>query len=94
MPTRVVYRSRTYAADHLLNMPILGTIIRSMGHFPVAFKGKADGDFSVDREKMAQIQTRVDNHIQSGGMLSFFPEGQVNSNPAEILVCAADPLWS
>ncbi len=91
MPTRILYRSRTYAADYLFDMPILGTITRAGGHFPVAFKGKADGDFSVDRAKMAQIQTRVDNHIQSGGMLAFFPEGQLNSNPAKILVCAADP---
>jgi 1-acyl-sn-glycerol-3-phosphate acyltransferase len=77
-------------ADYLLNMPILGVCIQAMGHFPVAFKGKADGDFSVDREKMAQTQLRVDNHIQSGGILCFFPEGQLNVNPAEIMVCTAD----
>ena len=78
-------------ADYLLNMPILGACIQAMGHFPVAFKGKADGDFTVDREKMAQTQLRVDNHIQSGGILCFFPEGQLNTNPAEIMVCTAVP---
>jgi hypothetical protein len=40
----------------------------------------------VDREKMAQTQLRVDEHIRSGGMLCFFPEGQLNPNPAEIMV--------
>ena len=47
MPARVVFRSRTYMASYLLNMPILGTCIKAMGHFAVAFKGKEDGDFSV-----------------------------------------------
>ena len=40
----------------------------------------------VDREKMAQTQLHVDEHIRSGGMLCFFPEGQLNPNPAEIMV--------
>ena len=73
-------------ADYLLNMPILGACIKVMGHFPVAFKGTKDGDFSVDREQMAQTQKRVDDHIESGGVLCFFPEGQINKNPAEIMV--------
>jgi 1-acyl-sn-glycerol-3-phosphate acyltransferase len=86
MPLRCVYRSRTYMASYLLDMPILGTCIRAMGHFEVSFKGTKDGDFSVDREKMAQTQLRVDAHIDSGGMLCFFPEGQLNGNPTEIMV--------
>lgn len=86
MPARIVYRARTYMAQYLLDMPILGTVIRAMGHFEVPFQGKKDGDFSVDREKMAQIQLRVDEHIHSGGVLCFFPEGQLNTNPSEIMV--------
>ena len=85
MPMRCIYRSRTYMADYLLDLPLLGTCIRAMGHFEVSFKGKTDGDFSVDREKMAQTQLRVDAFIASGGMLCFFPEGQLNANPETVM---------
>lgn len=85
MPMRCIYRSRTYMASYLLDLPLLGTVIRAMGHFEVTFKGTKDGDFSVDREKMAQTQVRVDAFIASGGMLCFFPEGQLNPKPEEVM---------
>jgi len=49
LPVRIIYRSRTYMASYLVDMPVLGTVIRAMGHFPVSFTGKKDGDFSVSQ---------------------------------------------
>ena len=54
-------------------------------HFPVGFTGTKDGDFSVDREAMAVTQARVDEHIKAGGVLVFFPEGQMNKDPTRIM---------
>lgn len=84
-PLTLIYYSRTYVKEGLLDMPILGVVIRSMGLFTVNFKGVKDGDFSVDKEKMAAMQVRVDEHIERGGVLCFFPEGQVNSKPEKVL---------
>lgn len=84
-PFMLTWNARTYVSNGLLSMPLLGTVIKAMGLFTVQFKGVKDGDFSVDKEKMAKMQVRVDAHIQNGGVLCFFPEGQVNSNPEKIM---------
>lgn len=84
-PLTLIYASRTYVKEGLLDMPLLGTVIAAMGLFTVNFKGVKDGDFSVDKEKMAAMQHRVDAHIGSGGVLCFFPEGQLNSTPAKVM---------
>ena len=84
-PLPLIFRARTYVSDHLLKMPILGTVIGAMGLFTVNFKGRTEDDFSVDKARMAEMQLKVDAHIKDGGVLCFFPEGAVNSNPDTIL---------
>ena len=49
------------------------------------FKGSGDTDFRVDKEKMESTQRRVDEHIKSGGLLCFFPEGAMNKDPTQIM---------
>lgn len=84
-PSRVIYHARTYQASYLTNIPLLGTMIAAMGHFPVHFTGTADTDFRVDREAMAATERSVDAFLDEGNSaLAFFPEGALNSTPAEI----------
>lgn len=85
LPAVVMFYARTYMGAHLLKLPLLSTIVRACGHFPVYFTSGEDGKFSVDREKMGQVDKLVDNHIDAGGLLCFFPEGQMNGNPDTLM---------
>jgi len=85
LPVQVLWRCRTYMAGHLFSFPILSTIGKSVGHFPVYFASDEDGVFKVDAKKMEPVEKRVDSYLQGGGWLSFFPEGQVNKNPEKIM---------
>ncbi|CAE7449780.1 unnamed protein product [Symbiodinium pilosum] len=85
MPTEVLTRCRTYMDAHLFELPLLSTICRSVGHFPVYFMSDASGVFKVDKEKNEKIDLEVDKHLQTGGWLCFYPEGQVNREPEQLL---------
>jgi len=85
MPPSVLWRCRTYMDHHLFKLPILSTICKSVGHFPVYFKSDQDGVFKVDAQKMESVEARVDNHLKTGGWLCFFPEGQMNKDPDKVL---------
>lgn len=69
-PVSVVWKMKTYFNRALINMPILGGIIKAQQQFSVPFKGSADGDFSVDRDAMAKVDQEVDAFIASGGTLA------------------------
>lgn len=84
-PRQVMWRCRTYMADHLFKLPVLSTICKSVGHFPVHFSSAEDGVFKVDAKKMEEVEKRVDKHLATGGWLCFFPEGQMNKTPDTIL---------
>lgn len=84
-PSSVLWRVRTYMAAHLYKLPILSTIARSVGHFPVHFQSSEDGSFKVDAERMEKVEEQVDEHLRTGGWLCFYPEGQINKNPDELL---------
>jgi len=84
-PGRVMWRIRTYMTSTLFNMPILCTVCKSVGHFPVYFKSAEAGKFKVDSDRMEEVEKRVDHHLQNGGWLCFFPEGQLNADPDKIL---------
>ena len=85
LSTSSAYYSRTYMSAHLFKLPVLSTICRACGHFSVDFKGSGDTDFSVDKDKMKITQGLVDNHIENGGLLCFFPEGAMNKDPTRIM---------
>jgi 1-acyl-sn-glycerol-3-phosphate acyltransferase len=84
-PSAALWRLRTYMKSDLFNFPILGTVCRCVGHFAVHFASSEDGSFKVDTEKMAVVEKGVDEHLSSGGWLCFFPEGQVNKNPDQLM---------
>lgn len=84
-PTSVLWRCRTYMDNALFKLPILGTICRSIGHFPVYFKSTEDGVFKVDKEKNDAVDIQVNQHLDTGGWLCFFPEGQMNKDPDKLM---------
>jgi 1-acyl-sn-glycerol-3-phosphate acyltransferase len=85
MKRKLMFRSRTYMGAFLFDTPIFATVCRNCGHFPVFFKGSKDGDFRVDRAAQDQVDKRVDAHLNNGGVICFFPEGQVNNEPDELM---------
>lgn len=85
LPWFILKRSRTYMANHLFKIPVLASICRAVGHFPVHFQSDEAGKFKVDAEKMAPVERRVESHLDDGGCLIFFPEGQVNKDPDALL---------
>jgi 1-acyl-sn-glycerol-3-phosphate acyltransferase len=84
-PSSVLYRCRTYMSSHLFGIPILATICRTVGHFPVYFQSSTEGKFTVDKEKAEIVDQKVNQHLNSGGWLCFYPEGQMNKTPDTIL---------
>jgi len=84
--TGVISNSRTYMDNALFKTPILSSICRGCGHFPVYFKSTEEGKFTVDKEKNAEVDKLVDAHLNTGGSLCFYPEGQVNKDPDNIMV--------
>lgn len=81
LPLRLFVRTRVYMASYLLKVPLLGTVSRAMGHFPVHFAKDEVGCFKVDHERMVAVEEAVDAHLASGGVLTLFPEGQLNRGP-------------
>jgi len=84
-PQSVLWRSRTYMKDDLYKLPILGTICRCVGHFPVYYASSDDGAYKVDTVKMEQVDKDVNKHLSNGGWLCYFPEGAINKNPDKLL---------
>jgi 1-acyl-sn-glycerol-3-phosphate acyltransferase len=85
IPNVMVRKVRTYMKNDLFNLPLLGTICRSVGHFPVYFAAAEDGKFTLDATKMVSVEENVDKHLSTGGWLTFFPEGQLNKSPDKLL---------
>eukprot|EP00930_Biecheleria_cincta_P099027 TRINITY_DN90684_c0_g1_i1.p1 TRINITY_DN90684_c0_g1~~TRINITY_DN90684_c0_g1_i1.p1 ORF type:complete len:320 (-),score=70.74 TRINITY_DN90684_c0_g1_i1:22-873(-) len=84
-PTAVLWRCRTYMDSGLFKMPILSTVCRSIGHFAVHFKSTEEGVFKVDKDKNDAEDKLVNEHLDTGGWLCFFPEGTVNKDPEKLL---------
>jgi 1-acyl-sn-glycerol-3-phosphate acyltransferase len=84
IPAGAAYYSRTYMSEKLFSLPLLGTICAACDQFSVDFGGKQG--FKVNKEKMEKTDALVDKHLEAGGLLSFFPEGEINKNPSEIML--------
>lgn len=80
-PPSYLYNCRTLMKSTLRSIPIFGKVFDRIGHFPVYFKSSADGDFSVDKEKQAEVAVRVTEHLKGNGRIAVFPEGAVNREP-------------
>lgn len=77
-PWRLVTDLKVLMQRAYLRLPILGRLATDIGHIPIPFKSRHDGDFSVDRPEMARTSVKIDEHIAAGGHLIIFPEGQLN----------------
>eukprot|EP00928_Gymnodinium_smaydae_P048618 TRINITY_DN32517_c0_g1_i1.p1 TRINITY_DN32517_c0_g1~~TRINITY_DN32517_c0_g1_i1.p1 ORF type:complete len:310 (+),score=65.68 TRINITY_DN32517_c0_g1_i1:89-1018(+) len=86
MPSWLIWRARTYMGNFLFKIPILSTICHSVGHFPVYFSSSELGVFKVDNERMAAVEKAVDKHMEDGGFMTYFPEGQVNKKTPDTIL--------
>jgi 1-acyl-sn-glycerol-3-phosphate acyltransferase len=78
-PYNRITRFKSLAASSLFKLPLVGTIMRSVGHIPVHFsKPEEAGSFSVAKEKAQKMMTMMEDHIENGGSICIFPEGQVH----------------
>jgi len=82
IPQSTLFNTRCYMGSHLYKLPLLGAICKAAGHFPVHFASSTSGNFKVDKEKMKQVEIDVTKHVDAGGVLALYPEGQMNGNPA------------
>jgi len=90
-PLSRVGDTKMLVSNHLLKMPGLGTIVRAMGHLAVPFKANSStGGHELDKEKMAEQMKIITEHVSSGKIAAWFPEGTMNSgNPHELMTFRA-----
>jgi 1-acyl-sn-glycerol-3-phosphate acyltransferase len=81
-PLTKVGSAKMMVANHLFKMPVLAQILRAMGHLAVPFKNNT---FKVDPEAVQKVQDQLEAHAKHGGLVGWFPEGQVNrKNPLKV----------
>lgn len=80
LPINRVARLRGFVANRIMRMRILGVLAAAMGHCPVPFKDPGpDGEMDVDKERMSEMQLKMERHILAGGDALWFPEGTRNA---------------
>lgn len=84
-PMSVLWRTRTFMSAHLFSLPLLSTMCKAIGHFPVHFLKGEYGKFSLNQEKMGPIMERAHKHLDDNNVLCLFPEGQQNKTPEKLL---------
>ena len=84
-PASYIINARTLMKDSLRRLPIFGSVFDRVGHFPVYFKSEEDGSFGVDAERQAPVNEEVHRHLEDGGRIALFPEGQVNKNVTTLM---------
>ena len=68
VPVFTLGRFRTLANSTLFELPLLGTILRSVGHIPVHFRRAEEADdFSTEPEMKASMMSRLDDHVRQHG---------------------------
>jgi len=83
MPLAQQAKIKMLVSGHLLKMPVIGAIVKAMGHKAVPFKSAgADGSMELDKELMAERQKEMELHVASGGLAGWFPEGTMNRGDA------------
>eukprot|EP00747_Dinoflagellata_sp_TGD_P213290 gnl/TRDRNA2_/TRDRNA2_86266_c0_seq1.p1 gnl/TRDRNA2_/TRDRNA2_86266_c0~~gnl/TRDRNA2_/TRDRNA2_86266_c0_seq1.p1 ORF type:complete len:305 (-),score=73.11 gnl/TRDRNA2_/TRDRNA2_86266_c0_seq1:70-984(-) len=79
MPLAEVGQTRIFASATLLKMPVVGGLIKAMGHMTVPFKASAESkDFTIDKEAMAVEMQKLEDHVREGGVAAWYPEGTMN----------------
>ena len=68
VPVFTLGRFRALANSTLFELPLLGTILRSVGHIPVHFRRAEEADdFSTEPEMKASMMNRLDDHVRQHG---------------------------
>jgi 1-acyl-sn-glycerol-3-phosphate acyltransferase len=78
VPLKYAAKIRTLFKAELFDVPFLGDITRYCGHFPVYFTNASLNNFSIDKQKQHEVTKNIKSHLNNGGHLAFFPEGQLN----------------
>lgn len=80
LPLSKVGKVKMIVSSHVLDMPIIGRITRGMGHLAVPFKdtSSASTTFEVDKDALAIVMQKYENHLKKGECCAWFPEGQVH----------------
>jgi len=84
-PVACSKRLITLMSSTLFKIPLLGDIARSVGHQPVYFLRAEEDSFSLDKERMKPSVKAMNEHLDGGGSIVVFPEGQLNKTPANLL---------
>jgi len=80
LPEHLVGDTKTLMARSHLGLPVLGRLAEAIGHLPVPFLSRSEGDFSIDKEAFAKTLERLNGHLDAGGHLMIFPEGGLNAD--------------
>mmetsp|Transcript_83092 Transcript_83092/g.164832 ORF Transcript_83092/g.164832 Transcript_83092/m.164832 type:complete len:318 (+) Transcript_83092:93-1046(+) len=79
IPISKVRKARMFVSHKLFKTPVLGTIVRAMGHYSVPFNNTDDQQKrQLQADTMRREMARFEESIASGGWGSWFPEGRVN----------------
>ncbi|CAK9065264.1 unnamed protein product [Durusdinium trenchii] len=80
---------RVLVANYVFKIPLLGTVMRVMGLPEVPFKACAGGgetsNMTVEKNLMEERLNAFNDHVRSGGVGAWFPEGLMNRGDPEIL---------
>lgn len=79
-PPLITSTTRCYVKDSLLKIPIFGSYFVGCGHFQVYFTAEAVS-MAVDKDKQKPVTERVNAHLNGGGRMVMYPEGNVNRTP-------------
>lgn len=86
IPTKHIKHLRTLAKSTLFQVPLFGSLLKACGHYPVYFNDSSKlNDFSVDKAAQEKVQKQIEEHVDAGGGLSLFPEGQINRKDTKTL---------
>lgn len=84
VPTDIILHLRTLLKASLCKIPLFGDVVNKCGHFPVHFTSQKMGSFSTDKKAMSDVMEGVTSHVNNGGSIVFFPEGQIGKDPINI----------
>ena len=82
-PLHLLPMFATLVSSNLFKLPMLGTIMRSVGHISVPYSNHADGgNFSLEASQREHMKQRINAHLASGGWICMYPEGQIHRGNA------------
>eukprot|EP00325_Prymnesiales_sp_UTEX-LB-985_P033052 CAMPEP_0174739318 /NCGR_PEP_ID=MMETSP1094-20130205/71371_1 /TAXON_ID=156173 /ORGANISM="Chrysochromulina brevifilum, Strain UTEX LB 985" /LENGTH=211 /DNA_ID=CAMNT_0015942861 /DNA_START=206 /DNA_END=841 /DNA_ORIENTATION=- len=82
-PTQLTHFA-TLVSPALFKIPMLGTIMKSVGHISVPYRDtNATGNFSLDASQRGTMVERVESHLANGGWICMYPEGQIHRGSAD-----------